>query len=185
MTARTHSHVPSMSDGVVKTRTGRDWAGWFAVLDKTGAAALAHRDIAHLLAARHRVPHWWSQMITVEYERARGLRARHQTTAGFSVAISKTLSTRLPHLYAATSRPGQRRKWFPRGGFELSSQTREKYFRGRWKHSARLEIGFYARGSGRSQIAVQVSRLGSRTDVEPVRRAWKSALERLKALLED
>ena len=185
MTARAGSHVPSVSDSAVKARTGRDWAGWFAVLDKAGARSLAHREIAHLLALRHRVPHWWSQMITVEYERARGLRLRHQTSAGFSVSVSRTLSTRLPQLYAAAARPGERRKWFPRGGFELSSQTRERYFRGRWKHDARLEIGFYARKAGRSQIAVQVSRLANRAEVEPVRRAWRAALERLKALLED
>ena len=185
MTARAASHIPSVSDAAVKARTGREWAGWFAALDKAGARGLAHRDIAQLLAARHRVPHWWSQMSTVEYERARGLRARHQTSAGFSVSISRTLAARLPQLYAAAARPGKRRKWFPRGGFELSSQTREKYFRGRWKHSARIEIGFYARKAGRSQIAVQVSRLGSRSEVEPVRRAWKAALERLEAVLED
>jgi hypothetical protein len=185
MAARAVSHVPSVSDAAVKARTGRDWPGWFGALDKAGAKALSHREIAHLLAARHRVPQWWSQMITVEYERARGLRMRHQTGAGFSVSVSRTLATRLPQLYAAAARPGERRKWFPRGGFELSSQTREKYFRGRWKHSARIEIGFYARKAGRSQIAVQVSRLADRAEVEPVRRAWKAALRRLEVLLED
>jgi hypothetical protein len=185
MTARPRSHVPTVSDAAVKARTGKDWAGWFAVLDKGGAQELAHRQIAELLVARHGLPGWWSQTVTVEYERARGLRARHQSADGFSVAITKTLATRLPHLYAATARAGERRKWFPRGAFELSSQTRDKYFRGRWKDTARLEIGFYARGAGKSQIAVQVSRLGKESDVEPVRRSWKVALTRLQTLLED
>jgi hypothetical protein len=179
------SYVASVSDAAVKARTGRDWAGWFAVLDKAGAKRLAHRQIAQILASRHGLPGWWSQMVTVEYERARGLRARHQTAEGFSVVMSRTLSTRLSHLYAVTARAGERRKWFPRGAFEPSSQTRDRYFRGRWKGNARLEIGFYARGSGKSQIAVQVSRLPRKGDVEPVRRSWKAALARLQTLLDD
>jgi hypothetical protein len=183
MPARVRSDGPSISDAVVKAPTGKDWSGWFNALDKLGAAQLSHREIAQLLARRHRLRGWWSQMVTVEYERARGLRARHQTPDGFSVAISRTLGTRLPELYAATVRAGTRRKWFPAGTFEPSSQTRNKYFRGRWKQGARLEIGFYARGPGKSQIAVQVSRLANKADVEPVRRSWKAALTRLQALL--
>jgi len=185
MAARVRSAGPSISDAAVKARTGRDWAGWFTVLDRAGAATLAHREIAQLLARRHQLPGWWAQMVCVEYERARGLRARHQTADGFSVAISRTLATRVPHLYAVTARAGERRKWFPAGAFEPSSQTRDKYFRGRWKQGTRLEIGFYARGAGRSQIAIQVSRLAKKTDVEPVRKSWKAALGRLQSLLED
>ena len=106
MSAGARSYVPAMSDAAVKARTGRDWAAWFATLDRSGAQRLAHREIAHLLAARHRVPSWWSQMVAVEYERSRGLRVRHQSADGFSIAISRTLSTRLPHLYEVTARAG-------------------------------------------------------------------------------
>jgi len=185
MSARARAYVPSFSDAVVKARTGRDWAAWFRMLDRAGASRLRHRQIAEILSTRHKVPGWWCQMLTVEYERARGLRARHQTAAGYSVSVSKTLATRLGNVYSATARPGERRKWFPRGAFEASSQTRDRYFRGRWKQDARLEIGFYARGSGKSQIAVQVSRLARKGDVEPVRQAWKSALGKLQALLKE
>jgi hypothetical protein len=185
MVTRPRAYVPSLSNAVVKARTGRDWAGWFRMLDRAGAGRLGHRQIAEILSSRHRVPGWWCQMVTVEYERSRGLRARHQTANGYSVSVSKTLAARLGNVYSATARPGQRRKWFPRGAFEASSQTRDKYFRGRWQQNARLEIGFYTRGAGKSQIAVQVSRLPHKGDVEPVRHAWKSALGKLKALLED
>jgi hypothetical protein len=182
---RPHSHLPSMSDAVVRARTGRDWEGWFGLLDRQEADKLAHREIAQILARRHRLPEWWAQMVTVEYERARGARARHQGPDGFSVAISRTLSTRLPHLYQVTARAGQRRRWFPAGAFEPSSHTKDKYFRGRWKQGRRIDIGFYARGRDKSQIAVQVSRLASKGEVEPVRASWKAALRRLQSLLEE
>jgi hypothetical protein len=183
--ASARTYVPTISDAAVRARTGKDWKGWFGILDRAAATRLGHAQIAAMLVRRHHLRPWWSQMVTVEYERSRGLRARHQTAQGYAVAVSRTVATGLPHLYQVTARAGERRKWFPRGAFEPSSQTRDKYFRGRWRHGARLEIGFYARGTRKSQIAVQVSRLAKKSEVETVRATWKAALTRLEGLLED
>lgn len=172
-----------ISNEAVKARTGRDWPAWFELLDRAGARQLGHTAIAQLLMKKHGVPGWWAQNVTVEYERARGLRERHQGATGYKVAVTKTLSTGVANLYAATANASVRRRWFPRGAFEVSSQTRGKYFRGPWK-TARLEVGFYAKGAGRAQIALQVSRLASRADVEKTRETWKKALQKLQALVE-
>jgi hypothetical protein len=180
----TQEYIPGMSDAAVKAKTGRDWAGWFGALDKAGAAKLKHPQIARLLHDKHGVPGWWSQMVTVEYELARGLRVRHQTATGFSVSASKTIATTLSALYAATVSAAKRKKWFPPGELEVSSQTKNKYFRGSWNGGARLEIGFYAKEGGRPQIAVQVNKLAKRSDVDRERAAWKTALTKLQELLE-
>jgi len=180
----THEYIPGMTDAAVKAKTGKDWAGWFGVLDKAGAAKLRHPQIARLLHEKHGVPGWWSQMVTVEYELARGLRVRHQTATGFSVSASKTIETTLSALYAATASAAKRKEWFPKGALEVSSQTKNKYLRGSWNGSPRLEIGFYAKERGKAQIAIQVNRLAKRADVDRERAAWKSALLRLQKLLE-
>ena len=184
MTRKGRTHVPSVSSAAVKARTGKDWATWFQVLDREGAAKLDHRSIASLLSRKYRLPGWWAQTVTVEYERARGLRQRHENTDGFSVAVSRTMATSLSGLYAATANEARRRSWFPRGAFEPSSQTRNKYFRGRWNRNSRLEIGFYGQGADKSRIAVQVRKLPKKADVEQQRKAWKSALAKLEGLLE-
>lgn len=175
-------YAPSMSDEAVKAKTGKTWTQWFALLDKAKAATMTHGEIASRLHEKHGVPGWWSQMVTVEYERARGLREKHETAAGYSVGVSKTIATPLSALYAAAADAGRREKWFPGGGFKLSSQRVDKYLRGSWG-AARLEIGFYAKGDAKSQIAVQVNKLSTRSDVERVRAAWKEALTKLEALL--
>jgi hypothetical protein len=175
---------PSMSDAAVKARTGKDWACWFAALDRAGAASLDHKGIVALLSDTHGVPAWWRQMVAVEYERARGLRARHQTASGYSVAVSRTLATSLPKLYAAAASDATRARWFPRGKFEASSQTRDKYFRGAWGKGARLEINFYSKGADKAQLAVQISKLAGKGDVEAQREIWKSALGKLQELLD-
>jgi len=184
MAGKGQAYVPSMSDAAVKAKTGKDWAGWFGALDKAGATKLEHRAIADILSEKHGMPGWWCQMVTVEYERARGLRVRHETTSGFSVAISKTIATSLSDLYEVTANAAKRRKWFPKGAFEPSSQTKNKYFRGSWNKTARLEVGFYAKGQGKAQIAVQVNKLAKKADVEVQRSVWKKALDKLAVIVE-
>jgi hypothetical protein len=185
MAARKKAHQPSMSDEAVKAKTGKAWAEWFKLLDGAGAQSLEHRAIVTLLSKSHGVPGWWRQMVAVEYERARGLREVHQKSDGFSVSASKTVATPLSALYQATANAAQRKRWFPAGVFVASSLTENKYVRGAWNEGARLEFGFYAKGAGKAQITVQVSKLASARDVERERAAWKAALVKLEERLAD
>ena len=184
MTPRAKTHTPSLSDASVIAATGRGCQAWFRALDRAAARELEHRAIARLLATGHGLTSWWSQAISVEYERARGMRTRHQRAGGFAVAITKTVAVALPELYLAAADATRRKRWFPRGTFAPSSQTQNKYLRGSWQQHSRLEVGFYAKGVGKSQIAVQVARLARRADVEPARAAWKAALAKLQRILE-
>ena len=177
------SYRPAMSDLAVAAKTGRTWKQWFGVLDKTGAAKLDHKAIAKLLSGKYRVGPWWSQMVTVEYERARSLRAKHETATGYSVSVSKTVARDASALYAATTDARRRKKWFPVGALKVSSQTENKYFRANWKGTARLEINFYAKPGGKAQITAQVGKLAKKSDVERERTAWKKALAKLDSLL--
>jgi len=169
-----------MADDAVKAKTGKTWKSWFSTLDKAGAKQLPHKKIAEVLSKQHGVPGWWSQMVTVEYERARGLRETHQTASGYSVSATKTIATTLAKLYAATADAASRKKWFPRGTFTPSSQTKNKYLNGAWNGDARLNIGFYAKGDDKAQIAIQVNKLAAKEHVESEREAWKTALTKLQ-----
>lgn len=186
MTAKGQAEVysPSMRNDAVKAKTGKTWDEWFRVLDRAGAAKLAHKAIAQLLHEKHGVPGWWSQMVTVEYERARGLRAVNQKADGFSVNVTKTLPVALNRLFAAVADMRTRRRWFPAGDFQASSQTKDKSLRGKWNGGpARLEFNFYAKGPEKSQISLQINRLPDAKAVARERAAWKSAMEKLSALL--
>jgi hypothetical protein len=177
-------YVPAMSDEAVAAKTGKTWKQWFDWLDGKGAVKLKHSGIATLLREKQGVPGWWSQMVTVEYERARGLRERHQVSGGYSVSVTKTLAASVPQLYSATASAARRKRWFPRGAFELSSQTKDKYVRGAWRKDARLEFGFYSKGAGKAQIALGIRKLSDKADVEKERAAWKAALTKLERILQ-
>lgn len=183
MTRKGLDYVPSTSDETVRDKTGRNWASWFRLLDQAGASKLAHGDITAVLSDPHGLPGWWCQKVAVEYERARGLRAPHETARGFSVAVSMTVAVSVSVLYAAVADVSRRRAWFPRGAFEPTSLTKDKYVRGSWNRSARLAVGVSAKGATKATVALQVSKLAAKEDVERERTAWKRALGKLRALV--
>jgi hypothetical protein len=170
-----------MTDAAIKVSTGKDWMTWFAALDKAGAAKLDHKAIV-AMAREMGSGRWYGQMVAVSYERARGLRAMNQKCDGeFSVSITRVMAAPLAKLYAtATADPA---RWFPKGKFEETSRTKDKYWRGKWK-SGRLEVGFYAKGAGKAQIALQSNKLATQDLVEKERALWKKAIDRLQAIVE-
>lgn len=176
-------YIPSMSDEAVKAKTGKAWTAWFTVLDKEGAAKLDHKAIVALLSKKYGVPSWWRQMVCVEYERARGLRTKNENAGGYGVSVSKTVVAPLGLVYAAVADAKLRKQWFPKGTFEPTSRTKDKYFRGSWNGSGRIEMGFYAKGPGKAQIAIQIGKLAKKSDIEKERAAWKRAMERLAEVL--
>ena len=180
--AKSQGWQPSIADEKVKAATGRGWMGWFIILNAANAGAMAHREIAQHLHDKG-CPGWWSQMIAVEFERSRGGRAKHERPDGYSVSITKVLPVGLGELFATATNPKLRAKWFPKGAFAETSRTKDKYWRGKWKKDARLEVGFYAKGAGKSQIALQVNKLASADAVEKERAAWKKAFEKLNSLI--
>ena len=170
-----------MTDAAIKAATGKDWMAWFTALDKAGAAKLDHKAIV-AKAREMGSGRWYGQMVAVSYERARGLRAMNQKCDGeFSVSVTRVMDISLPKLYAAATKNAA--DWFPEGKFEETSRTRDKYWRGKWK-TGRLEVGFYAKGAGRAQIALQSNKLASQDMVEKERALWKKAMDRLQAIIE-
>jgi hypothetical protein len=171
----------TMTDAAIKASTGRDWMTWFAALDKAGAAKLDHKAIV-ALAREMGSGRWYGQMVAVSYERAKGLRAMNQKCDGaFSVSVTRIMDVPLPKLYAAaTKNPAA---WFPKGAFEETSRTKDKYWRGKW-NSGRLEVGFYTKGVGRAQIALQSNKLAGEAMVDKERALWKKAIDRLQLIVE-
>jgi hypothetical protein len=145
MAGRTRAYWPAMSDAVVTAKTGRTWAGWLAALDKANAARLPHAAIAEILSGRYGVPRWWCQMVAVEYERARGLRVRHETAGGFAVAISKTIATSLSTLYAATANGAVHRHGSPAARSKRRHAPRTNMFAGPGRRARGSTSGFTRR----------------------------------------
>lgn len=172
------------SEAVMKA-TGRAWDEWLKLLDRAGARALPHKDIALMLSRKFLVPNWWSQMVTVGYEQARGLRVVDQKADGFVANASRTVATPLGKLYNAWNDPQIRARWLLDAPVEVRKCTDGKSIRMTWTAgSSNVDVYFSPKGADRSVVQVQHGKLSRAAEVTRQKAFWSEALERLKALLE-
>ncbi len=180
--------IPSSpSDDAVRRATGRDWREWFSLLDKAGAASHDHTTIARRLGEKYpKLSPWWRQMITVHYERSRGLRVKHQKFDGsFSASASKTIGAPLAKLYDAWADARTRARWLPGAPLRIRKATRNKSMRITWDGGPTgLDVQFLAKGRSKSQVALDHEDLPNLAAVARKKAFWRAALERLKAMLE-
>jgi hypothetical protein len=180
------AYVPRMSDDAVRRATGRDWNEWFALLDNWGAADHEHKAIATWLVSEHGAPGWWAQGITVEYERARGLRSPGSGRDGlFSVGASRTIAVPVERLYAAFVDPELRERWLPGARVRERKLLPHRSARFDWEDGAtRLVVGFDDRGPAKSQVALSHERVPDAEVAAELKTYWRERLGVLKALLE-
>jgi uncharacterized protein YndB with AHSA1/START domain len=171
-----------MSDTSVTRRTGRSWAEWVRTLDAARAAEKSHREIAEFVSSLG-AGDWWSQMVTVGYERIRGLRDRGQRRGGgYSTSKSRTLGVPVETLFDAFADAPTRGRWLP-VKITVRTATPHKSMRITWDDGTRAQLGFTSKGSAKSAVAVQHERLPDRAAAETMKHAWSEYLERLSRLL--
>lgn len=189
-TTRTSRKSPSdyatlagMSDEAVEAKTGRTWKQWVRVLDAVDASTLAHREIASHLRSVHGLTSWWSQTVTVGYERIRGLRDVGQRRGGlYEANKSRTFDVPVERLHRAFADSRLRAKWSGQAGVVVRTSVPPRSVRMTWPDGTRVEATFVTRGS-RSRVTIQHRGLASRSDVEHRKRWWSERLDALREFL--
>ncbi len=173
-----------VSDSAVRAATGQTWTEWFAALDAAGAATMRHKEIVAVLAGRNDLGPWWQQMVAVRYERARGLRAKHEKPDGFAVSTTRTIAAPIDRTFAAWSDPALRESWLGEP-VTIRKATPEKSLRITWTDgTSNVEVNFYPKPAGRCQVTVQHGRLPDAAAAARMKAFWRDAVARLKSLLE-
>lgn len=177
---------PPVSDESVRAKTRKGWDDWFRILDDAGAAKLSHAEIVAILANKYSkdVGAWWQQMLTVGYERARGLRQTHETTAGFVANATKTIGVDVQELYDAWADGRRRTLWLKGEKAAVKSSSHGKSMRLLWPDGSVVEVYFSAKGRGKSNVAVQHTKLPDQKAVVRLKAVWKGHLDALKVMLE-
>lgn len=175
---------PEVSDASVLAATGRDWDAWFRILDDADLMTKGHTAIAAWLVTERRVDGWWAQMVTVGYERARGLRSVNQRPDGYYVSVSKTVAAAAATAFACVTDPAQQASWVEPGMLRLRASTAPRSARFDFKDGpTRVAAFIVAKGSGRSTVTIEHSRLAVADDVESTRSFWRERLGALAAAL--
>ena len=170
-----------LGDEAVRKKTGKGWKEWFALLDEAGAKKMPHKEIAQHLDSVG-VPGWWAQMVTVEYERARGLREKYQQARGYSASASRTFAVPLDSLYRQWADEKVRSKWL-KEKIVVRMATAGKSMRITWPDGTSVEVYFQSKGEQKSQVAIQHTKLAGAKDVERMKKHWRGALDRLEKLI--
>jgi uncharacterized protein YndB with AHSA1/START domain len=174
-----------VSDAAILNATGCTWSKWISALDYAGARSMPHGEIAKLIGKKFKTSSWWSQMITVGYERARGKRIVHQRTSGFSVSVSRTVGAPVAALYGAWKEPRRRALWLPRTPLTIRTSSANKRLRVTWRDRASdVLVSFTPRGATKSTVEVEHSKLADAKSAANMKRYWGAALDRMKKRLE-
>ncbi|HEU5262906.1 MAG TPA: hypothetical protein VFU41_15910 [Gemmatimonadales bacterium] len=175
-----YAKLAGMSDATVKAKTGCTWERWVRALDRVAAHTWPHRQIADYVHEKYKVPGWWTQTVTVGYERIKGLRVVGQRRdGGFEAMKSKVFAVPLARLYRAWSDTSTRARWLPGVDLTIRTATRGKSMRITWPDQTSVELYFMGKSAVKSQVHVQHRKLPDRSAAIRMKQFWG---ERLAAL---
>ncbi|MBK8268119.1 MAG: hypothetical protein IPK83_07345 [Planctomycetes bacterium] len=179
-TIRSAPIISGIGDDAVRKATGQGWKEWIALIDDAGGAEISHAKIAEHLAERCNVAPWWSQMVTVGYEQAKGRRVKHEKPAGYEIGVSKTLAAPVERVFEAWHNPAVRKKWLVDHRFSIRKATPFKSMRIDWVDGkTRLSLNFYSKRDGKSLVTVQHMKLTSSAQAKRQKAYWAGQLQRL------
>lgn len=177
--------APSTSDGAIRRATGRPHAEWVTILDGWGATDRTHTEIARWLHEEQGVGAWWSQSITVDYERARGMRAQHQMTSGFSIGVTRTLARNADDLLLEFVEADRRQAWLPNAPMTPRPTRSALSARFDWSDPvSRVVVTISPRGPGRATVSVSHERLPDAEAAAELKGSWRAWLEALRTRVE-
>jgi hypothetical protein len=179
-----YAKLAGMSSPVIQEKTGCTWEKWVKSLDYHGAEKMSHRDIAKLVSEKYKVPSWWTQTVTVGYERIKGLRARGQRRDGtFEASKSRTFNVPVQTLYDAWADARMRKRWLDGAEIKIRTATSPKSLRITWSDGNIIAVGFYPKGPDKSSVAVQHPKLPDRATADSLKKYWSERLDDLGRVL--
>ncbi|MEO8499721.1 MAG: hypothetical protein ABI565_02310 [Vicinamibacteria bacterium] len=176
--------------------TGHDLEYWFRILDKFGKTH-GHTKAAEYLHAEHRVPAWHGQMITVTWERRRGLRQENQSCTGaFQVSVSRAIAAPVTWVMDFINDAKARKRWLKDASPALVKAIEDAFAAGKtmelkkpdfarmrykWLSSV-VELSVTRKASDKSSIVADSSDLPDANTVDVRRAAFSQVLDRLREI---
>jgi hypothetical protein len=179
-----YAKLAGMSDAAIEKRTGCTWEKWVFVLDHARAFEWSHRAIAEYINKTWKTGDWWTQAVTVGYERIKGLRDIGQRRGGaYEANKSKTIAAPAAAVYRAFADSRVRRKWLPDVNVTIRKSTPGKSARLTWEDGTSVEVWLTPKGA-KTATAVTHTKLAGKEDADARKRYWAEKLNALAAAVE-
>jgi hypothetical protein len=174
-----YAALAGYSDAAIEKRTGCTWEKWVQALDYAGAADWSHRATAEYVQRIWKVSDWWSQAVTVGYERIKGVRAIGQRLSGaFEATKSKTIAAPAAKVHRAFTDSRLRRKWLDTP-VEIRKAAAGKSVRMNWPDGTSVEVWLDAKGASKTATAIAHRKLKDKADVDARKQYWAGRLNEL------
>jgi hypothetical protein len=145
---------------------------------------MSHRDIVALVNEKYKVEDWWSQTVTVGYERIKGLRTLGQRRDGtYETSKSRTFNVPVTTLFDAWADARIRRRWLNGASVNVRTATAPKSMRLDWTDRSIIAVGFLAKGKSKSAVAVQHTKLPDKESAQNLKQYWSDRLDALGEVL--
>lgn len=152
------------------------------MLDEARAVEMPHREIAQFVSSLG-TPGWWTQMVTVGYERIRGLREKGQRRGGlYEAGKSRTFNVPIATLYDAFANARTRRRWL-KVKVTVRTAAQNKRMRLTWDDDTLVALDFMAKGSAKCVVAVVHQKLPNKSAADAIKKTWAEHFDRLAQLL--
>jgi hypothetical protein len=177
------------SDEALVKRTGHEWAHWYRVLDRWGAANRPHPEIARFLSQDLGVDGWWSQELTVRYEMAIGRRQPNQRKDGFEATAAKTVKAPPEQVYEAVVDDARRSAWLDhpvrlRKANQNRTASAFATVRFDWEDGASRVVVWMADKGDRTAVSLAHQKLADGAEAEERKAFWRERLAALAAHVE-
>ncbi len=115
---------------------------------------MTHTQIAAHVHEKFGVSGWWSQTVTVGYERIKGLREIGQRLSGtYEASKSRTFPVAAEMLFEYFDDARKRKRWLPEAGVKVRKSSAPKSMRITWPDSTSVEVWFTPKGDAKSSVA--------------------------------
>lgn len=164
----------------VLAKTGKTWEEWLKILNDEGAKNMSHKEIASMLSKKYDVEMWWSQGLTVEYERHIGRRVEGQQNTGkYQFSVSKTIHQSRGKVFKSWEKLVSENTKFDKKTYDkprISSTGRSDYWRSSIDESLLLAT-ITAINSDKASITVTMEDIGSLKKMNRWKLFWRDFLD--------
>lgn len=171
---------PEIGDEAIRANTGRGWDEWCDLIERWPGHTEGHTAIAAYLREEHGVDAWWSQSVTVGYERIAGIRLPHQRPDGtFTADKSRTVSIDADELRQLLLDDDDRADLFGGAPTDLRSKPTSKAIRVAMAEGLAV-ISLEPRSDGRTTITIGHEQLPEYSRVAEWKFYWSDWLTALE-----
>jgi len=177
--------LTGMTDAALKRGSGKALRKWLEILDAWGASERGHTEIARWLVAEHGIGGWWSQSVTVGYEKARGMRPTKPLPGAIELSVTRTIEADPGRVSDAFTDASLRARWLPDAPISVRTSKRGKSARFDCDDPQSLvAFNMMAKGDGKKQLSLGHVKLPDAASAARLKSMWRERLTALKQMLE-